>query len=44
MQFFPPDSLDIHMSHGNLLDAMWSWAGIKVEHRQKVAEVYSYVS
>ncbi|XP_057541314.1 eIF-2-alpha kinase GCN2 isoform X3 [Amaranthus tricolor] len=41
MQFFPPDSLDIHMSHGNLLDAMWSWAGIKVEHRQKVAELLS---
>ncbi|KAL2920999.1 eIF-2-alpha kinase GCN2 [Bienertia sinuspersici] len=37
-QFFNPDSLYIHLSHGNLLDAMWSWAGIKAEYRQKVAE------
>lgn len=41
MQFFNPDSLYIHLSHGNLLEAMWSWAGIKAEHRQKVAEILS---
>ncbi|XP_021721682.1 eIF-2-alpha kinase GCN2-like isoform X1 [Chenopodium quinoa] len=41
MQFFNPDSLYIHLSHGNLLNAMWSWAGIKAEHRQKVAEILS---
>ncbi|KNA15063.1 hypothetical protein SOVF_101340 isoform C [Spinacia oleracea] len=41
MQFFNPDSLYIHLSHGNLLDAMWSWAGIKAQHRQKVAEILS---
>ncbi|XP_074281489.1 eIF-2-alpha kinase GCN2 [Silene latifolia] len=39
--FFHPDSLDIHLNHGNLLDAMWSWTGIKTEHRQKVAELLS---
>ncbi|KMT15732.1 hypothetical protein BVRB_3g057120 isoform A [Beta vulgaris subsp. vulgaris] len=44
MQFFNPDSLYIHLSHGNLLDAMWSWAGIKAEHRQKVAEILSMLS
>jgi len=41
MQFFHPDSLDIHLNHGSLLEAMWSWAGIKAEHRQKVGEVFS---
>uniref|UniRef100_A0A803KTE7 non-specific serine/threonine protein kinase n=1 Tax=Chenopodium quinoa TaxID=63459 RepID=A0A803KTE7_CHEQI len=41
MQFFNPDSLYIHLSHGNLLNAMWSWAGIKAGHRQKVAEILS---
>ncbi|KAK9725109.1 hypothetical protein RND81_05G123100 [Saponaria officinalis] len=41
MHFFHPDSLDIHLNHGNLLDAMWSWTGIQTEHRQKVAELLS---
>lgn len=41
MQFFHPDSLDIHLNHGSLLEAMWSWAGIKAEHRQKVGELLS---
>lgn len=38
-QFFHPESCDIHLNHGDLLEAIWSWAGIKPEHRQKVAEV-----
>ncbi|KAJ6917689.1 hypothetical protein NC652_019882 [Populus alba x Populus x berolinensis] len=37
-RFFFPDSCDIHLNHGDLLDAIWSWVGIKPEHRQKVAE------
>lgn len=37
--FFNPDSCDIHLNHGDLLDAIWSWTGVKAEHRQKVAEV-----
>lgn len=38
--FFNPDSCHIHLNHGDLLDAIWSWIGVKAEHRQKVAEVY----
>lgn len=37
--FFHSDLCDIHLNHGDLLDAIWSWTGIKAEHRQKVAEV-----
>lgn len=40
-RFFFPDSCDIHLNHGDLLDAIWSWVGIKPEHRQKVAELLS---
>lgn len=38
--FFPSDSCDIHLNHGDLLDAIWSWTGVKPEHRHKVAEVF----
>lgn len=37
--FFHAESCDIHLNHGDLLDAIWSWAGIKPELRHKVAEV-----
>ncbi|KAI8010263.1 eIF-2-alpha kinase GCN2 [Camellia lanceoleosa] len=37
--FFNSESCDIHLNHGDLLDAIWNWIGIKVEHRQKVAEL-----
>ncbi|XP_050237408.1 eIF-2-alpha kinase GCN2 isoform X2 [Mercurialis annua] len=40
-RFFLLDSCDIHLNHGDLLDAIWSWVGIKPEHRQKVAELLS---
>nr|POF25315.1 eif-2-alpha kinase gcn2 [Quercus suber] len=40
-RFFNPDSCDIHLNHGDLLDAIWSWTGVKAEHRQKVAELLS---
>ncbi|XP_048233579.1 eIF-2-alpha kinase GCN2 isoform X3 [Ricinus communis] len=40
-RFFLSDSCDIHLNHGDLLDAIWSWVGIKPEHRQKVAELLS---
>ncbi|XP_061357537.1 eIF-2-alpha kinase GCN2 isoform X2 [Gastrolobium bilobum] len=39
--FFHSDSCDIHLNHGDLLDAIWSWIGVKVEHRLKVAELLS---
>lgn len=40
-RFFHAESCDIHLNHGDLLEAIWSWAGIKAEHRQKVAELLS---
>ncbi|KAK7262583.1 hypothetical protein RJT34_30157 [Clitoria ternatea] len=39
--FFHADLCDIHLNHGDLLDAIWSWIGVKVEHRLKVAELLS---
>lgn len=39
-RFFNSESCDIHLNHGDLLDAIWSWIGIRVDHRQKVAEVW----
>lgn len=38
---FHSDSCDIHLNHGDLLNAIWSWIGVKVEHRPKVAELLS---
>ncbi|KAL0358470.1 UNVERIFIED_CONTAM: eIF-2-alpha kinase GCN2 [Sesamum angustifolium] len=37
-RFFHSESCDIHLNHGDLLEAIWSWTGIKSEYRQKVAE------
>ncbi|MED6189778.1 eukaryotic translation initiation factor 2-alpha kinase, partial [Stylosanthes scabra] len=37
--FFREDSCDIHLNHGGLLEAIWSWTGIKAEHWIKVAEI-----
>lgn len=37
---FPADSCGIHLNHGDLLDSIWCWIGIKAEHRHKVAEVH----
>ncbi|TXG72830.1 hypothetical protein EZV62_001409 [Acer yangbiense] len=42
--FFHAESCDIHLNHGDLLDAIWSWVGIKPEHRQKVAELLSMMA
>ncbi|EPS68608.1 hypothetical protein M569_06160, partial [Genlisea aurea] len=39
--FFNPESCNIHLNHGVLLEAIWSWTGIKDEKRQKVAELLS---
>ncbi|KAI3470117.1 hypothetical protein Pfo_026780 [Paulownia fortunei] len=40
-RFFQSESCDIHLNHGDLLEAIWSWTGIKSENRQKVAELLS---
>ncbi|MED6122446.1 eukaryotic translation initiation factor 2-alpha kinase [Stylosanthes scabra] len=37
--FFHEDSCDIYLNHGELIEAIWSWTGVKVEHRFKVAEI-----
>ncbi|KAI8566990.1 hypothetical protein RHMOL_Rhmol02G0086400 [Rhododendron molle] len=39
--FLNSESCDIHLNHGDLWEAIWSWIGIKVEHRRKVAELLS---
>uniref|UniRef100_A0A7N0TW19 Non-specific serine/threonine protein kinase n=1 Tax=Kalanchoe fedtschenkoi TaxID=63787 RepID=A0A7N0TW19_KALFE len=39
--FFHSDACDIHLNHGDLIEAIWSWAGIKAERRHKVAELLS---
>lgn len=39
--FFHSESCDIHLNHGDLLNAIWSWVGVKAEHRHKVAELLS---
>ncbi|KAI5664083.1 hypothetical protein M9H77_23406 [Catharanthus roseus] len=39
--FFHPDSCDIHLNHGDLFEAIWTWTGISPEKRQKVAELLS---
>lgn len=39
--FFHPEFCDIHLNHGDLLEAIWCWTGIRPEHRQKVAELLS---
>ncbi|XVF29350.1 hypothetical protein REPUB_Repub15cG0113100 [Reevesia pubescens] len=43
-RFFNSDLYDIRLNHGDLLEAIWSWAGIKAEHRQKVAELLSMMA
>ncbi|XP_057957013.1 eIF-2-alpha kinase GCN2 [Malania oleifera] len=43
-RFFPANSCDIHLNHGDLLEAIWSWIGIKPEHRRKVAELLSMMN
>ncbi|KAF7151804.1 hypothetical protein RHSIM_Rhsim02G0076900 [Rhododendron simsii] len=40
-RFLNSESCDIHLNHGDLWEAIWSWIGIKVEHRRKVAELLS---
>ncbi|TQE11671.1 hypothetical protein C1H46_002707 [Malus baccata] len=39
--FFHSVFCDIHLNHGDLLEAIWAWVGVKAEHRQKVAELLS---
>ncbi|XP_057781604.1 eIF-2-alpha kinase GCN2 isoform X2 [Salvia miltiorrhiza] len=40
-QFFNSESCDIHLNHGDIMEAIWSWTGIKPQNRQKVAELLS---
>ncbi|XVF65555.1 hypothetical protein PTKIN_Ptkin09bG0258400 [Pterospermum kingtungense] len=43
-RFFNPELCDIHLNHGDLLEAIWIWAGISAEHRHKVAEILSMMA
>ncbi|PIN15987.1 eIF-2alpha kinase GCN2 [Handroanthus impetiginosus] len=43
-RFFHSESCDIHLNHGDLLEAIWSWTGIKSENRQKVVELLSLLA
>lgn len=43
-RFFQSESCDIHLNHGDLLEAIWSWTGIKPEHRQKVSDVWLQIN
>ncbi|KAE8729727.1 putative serine/threonine-protein kinase GCN2 [Hibiscus syriacus] len=43
-QFFNSELCDIHLNHGNLLEAIWIWAGVNAEHRLKVAELLSMMA
>lgn len=40
-RFFPPNAMEIHLNHGQVLESIWTWIGIPVELRHNVAEVYS---
>ncbi|XP_051116780.1 eIF-2-alpha kinase GCN2 [Andrographis paniculata] len=40
-RLFNSEACHIHLNHGDLLEAMWSWTGIKSENRQKVADLLS---
>ncbi|CAI0541132.1 unnamed protein product [Linum tenue] len=41
---FNSHGFDIHLNHGDLLNAIWSWVGIKPDHRQKVGELLSMMA
>ncbi|CAN4120986.1 unnamed protein product [Withania somnifera] len=43
LHYFRSESCDIHLNHAGLLDAIWAWVGIRPEHRQKVAELLSFL-
>lgn len=42
IHFLNPHCCELHLNHGNLLESIWSWTGVKAEHRHKVAEVHQY--
>ncbi|XP_024030685.1 eIF-2-alpha kinase GCN2 isoform X2 [Morus notabilis] len=41
IHFLNPHCCELHLNHGNLLESIWSWTGVKAEHRHKVAELLS---
>lgn len=42
--FFHADSFDISLNHGDLLEGIWTWAGVEPIQRQKVAELLSLLT
>ncbi|PKA56267.1 putative serine/threonine-protein kinase GCN2 [Apostasia shenzhenica] len=42
-RFCHPSAIDIRLNHAQLLQEVWSWAGVKIEQRQNVAELVSSI-
>ncbi|CAL9184454.1 eIF-2-alpha kinase GCN2-like isoform X2 [Musa acuminata AAA Group] len=42
-RFFPPNAMEIHLNHGQVLESIWTWIGIPVELRHNVAELLSVI-
>eukprot|EP01018_Ginkgo_biloba_P015528 Gb_22304 [translate_table: standard] len=40
-KFFAWDACEIRLNHGHILDAIWSWTGVKQEAKQDVAKLLS---
>ena len=42
-KFFDWDSCEIHVNHAHILDAIWSWTGVKQKAKQDVAKLLSLI-
>lgn len=42
-RFRHPNTIDIRLNHGQVLEEVWSWAGVSRELRQNVAELLSLI-
>ncbi|XP_057815476.2 eIF-2-alpha kinase GCN2 isoform X2 [Cryptomeria japonica] len=40
-KFFPLDACEIHLNHASIIDAIWSWSGVKQEAKHDVAKLLS---
>lgn len=42
-KFFDWDACEIHVNHAHILDAIWSWTGVKQESKHDVAKLLSLI-
>lgn len=42
-KFFDWDACEIHVNHAHILDAIWSWTGVKQEAKHDVAKLLSLI-